>query len=429
MFENVYPVASRIARLRVLASAVFLLLFIGQCQSQFRPPQVEITNNDTVGYEFFHQDLNEIENAAYLTPLYQKLYEQRIQGGKTINIVHIGDSHIQGNFLTREVKDRLQSAFGDAGRGLIFPYKLAGSNGPKDYLVETNAKWQGSSCQRDLSETTAFGISGFKLETTNPKGELTFRLRDTATSETHLFTKVTIFQRKTALEYDIAVRDDVSNQKAQLVSEGDLTRTYFFDRPVGQVTVAAERHTSQQKTLTLDGIELENELSGVVYHTIGANGAKFQDFARAKYFAKQAAALNPDLFILSFGTNESQGKTDPAYMYRTMENLVKQLLEYSPKALILLTTPADSYLRGGKGFNPNMKDMSAVIRTFARDKGYALWDLFDLSGGENSALSWKSSGLMSSDSVHYSKTGYIVQGKLLYQSLMKGYNLFATEKP
>ncbi|MBU6341643.1 MAG: hypothetical protein KGS48_09140 [Bacteroidetes bacterium] len=418
----------RATRLRFLASMVCILCFIGQCQSQFRPPQVDITEADTVGYAFINQEANIIENYTHLFPVFNKLLEQRIQGGLKINIVQIGDSHILGDFLTREVRERMQRAFGDAGRGLIFPYKLAGSNGPKDFLAETNCRWQGANCQRDLDDSTPFGLSGFKIETTNPKGLLTFRLRDTATAETRQFTKVTVFQRKTALDFDLEIRDENTNQKAQLFLENEFARTYYFDRPVSQVTIAADRKTSQQKFLRIDGIGLENELSGIVYHSIGVNGAKFQDFARAKYFARQVSELQPDLIILSFGTNESQGKTEPSYIYRTIDNLVTQLLDQCPGARIMLTTPADSYLRG-KGFNPNMPVTSATIRKYAQDKGFALWDLFNLSGGENSAINWKTMGLMTSDSVHYTKAGYAVQGKLLYQSLIKSYNAFVLERP
>lgn len=415
----------RPSRMRLVSCAAFLLLFIGQCQSQFRPPQVQILEADTVGegYGFIKQDLNEIDNREYLEPVFKKLLIQRTQGGKKISIVHIGDSHILGNFLTREVRDRMQREFGDAGRGLLFPYKLAQSNGPKDFLAETNCRWIGGNCQRDLSPETNFGAAGFKLSTTNPRAELTFRLRDTATSESRFFTKVTVFQRKNALEYDLEVKDETSNQVAQLFIEDDYSRSFYFDRPVGSVTIAAKKTGAAQKTLTIDGVSIENELSGVLYHSIGVNGAKYMDFARAKYFARQVADLEPDLVILSFGTNESQGVTDPNYMRRTMELLSSQILERCPSARILLTTPADSYLRG-KGLNPHMAETSEVIRKYARDKGFALWDLFKTTGGENSSLLWKSNGLMTSDSVHYTKYGYALQGKLLYQSLIKGYNNF-----
>ncbi|HRI58425.1 MAG TPA: GDSL-type esterase/lipase family protein [Saprospiraceae bacterium] len=415
-------------RMRLIVCLSFLTLFIGQCQSQFRPPQVVITDKDTVNYDFFRQEDNQIDQASYLEPFFQKLYEQRIHGGQKISIVHIGDSHILGNFLTREVRARLQSEFGDAGRGLVFPYKLGGSNGPKDFLVETNARWIGSNCQRVLAAESPFGISGFSIQSTNLNAELTFRLRDTATSETRFFTKVTVFQHKTGYEYDVEVLDETSGQKAQLFVEDQFSQSYYFDRPVGQATVRTRKLTSQQKRITIDGVALENELSGVVYHSIGVNGAKYQDFVRAKYFSRQVSELAPDLIILSFGTNEAQGKADPDFLRRSMQNLIESLQENSPNALIMLTTPADSYLRSGRSFNPNMAEVSEIIRKFAREKGYALWDLHKLSGGENSAQNWKTNGLMSTDSVHYTKVGYAAQGKLLYQSLIKGYNNFASAK-
>ena len=111
----------RITRLRLLISAAFLILFIGQCQSQFRPPQVDITPADTVGYSFIQQEANEIQNIAHLNPFFSKLYEQRVQGGQKINIVQIGDSHILGNFLTREVRERLQRALAMPAAASFFP--------------------------------------------------------------------------------------------------------------------------------------------------------------------------------------------------------------------------------------------------------------------------------------------------------------------
>ncbi|MBK9337086.1 MAG: hypothetical protein IPM98_11100 [Lewinellaceae bacterium] len=413
-------------RFRSAMSLFLLLLCAGQCQSQFRPPKVEITEQDTVGYGFFRQEENGIENAAYLEPLFHKMFRQRVGGGHKISIVHIGDSHVLGNFMTHEVRQRLQNAFGDAGRGLIFPYKLAGSNGPRDYLIETDARWHGTNCQRDLNVATPYGVSGFLLETFLETGNLTIRLRDTSTAETRLFTKVVVFHREDDGPVDMTVQDDVTGQKAVLYLQDEFFKSFYFDRPVAQARVSFDRRQTEKTggRFALDGILLENEMAGVVYHSIGVNGAKFSDFVRARYFGRQLADLNPDLIVLSFGTNEAQGKLTANHVYQQMGELVAQLKKYAPNARFLFTTPADSYLRG-QGFNPYMGPISAEIKRFAQENGYALWDLFLLAGGEHSAKNWKSAGLMSSDSVHYSKLGYAVQGKLFYQSLMQAYNAFA----
>lgn len=410
-----------------LMTAVLLLtLSTAQCQSKWPSPVVEITRNDTVGHDFVRQSRNVIERPEALAPFYAKLLKQRTEGGQKINIVHIGDSHILGNFLTKEVRQRMQEAFGNAGRGLIFPYKLIRSNGPQDYLVSTATRWNGANCVRDLDEETDYGISGFSAVSEHPNGSITFRLRDTTSETSSKFTKVTVFVRNDAKSPKIELIDEVSRQKATLIMEDEYAQSWYFDRPVGECTIQAKGQKGKSK-LWLDGISIDNERSGVIYHSIGVNGAKFSDFARSKYFARQLREVTPDLVILSFGTNEAQATHHPGQLTRQMDELVQQILAQWPHASILLTTPADSYLKG-KGPNPYLPEVAETIRQYAEKKQFALWDLLSATGGPNSAEEWKSRGLMSADSVHYSKTGYAVQGKLLYQSLIKGYNEIAAKQ-
>lgn len=406
--------------LRMLLAVCTAVLSIGSCQSQWQSPIVPITDNDTVGYGFVKESANEIENVAHLTPFLNKLLQQRMHGGEKVSIVHIGDSHILGNYLTKEVRKRLQSAFGDAGRGVIFPYKLIHSNGPQDYIVSSTAKWTGANCVRDLQEVTEYGISGFSAITKQPNGSITFRLRDTTSETTSMFTKVTVFYRNNKNAPKITVTDEATRQTALAVMEDEYSKTFYFDRPVAECTIKPEK-SEGAKTLWLDGISIDNERAGVIYHSIGVNGAKFSDFARSKYFARQLREITPDLVVLSFGTNEAQAKNNPALLERQMEELSAQILTQWPQACILFTTPADSYLRG-KGLNPHLPEVSETIRQFARKKGYAVWDMFKITGGPNSSETWKSLGLMTSDSVHYTKTGYMLQGKIFYQGLIKAYN-------
>ncbi len=410
-------------RKTLLFPLILSCTLLNSCEAQLRAPQVDLSKYDTVGYDFLIRNETQLENAAHLDKFFEKLYYQRVAGGRRVSIVHIGDSHILGNYLTREVRVRLQRSFGDAGRGFIFPYKLAGTNGPRDYLVESTVRWQSGNCNQNLAASTPYGLSGFSLETATPKGELTVRLRDTVTAETSLLTKVTIFQHTAEAQYPFTIVDPVTHQEAMLLIQGDRFKSYYFSRPVGQFTLQFAKSAPEQKRLCIDGIAIENELAGIAYHSIGVNGAKFSDFSRAKHFAKQIGDLAPDLAILSFGTNEGQFPVQEAALYKQIHELVAKIQEDAPGCAILLTTPADSYLRG-KGFNPHLAAVATTIRRYAHQHHVAIWDLYRLGGGEESAQAWKSAGLMSSDSVHYSKAGYATQGKLLYQSIIKSYNDF-----
>ena len=51
----------------------------------------------------------------------------------------------------------------------------------------------------------------------------------------------------------------------------------------------------------------------------------------------------------------------------------------------------------------------------------AIWDFNKVMGGNHAIKKWKSDGLARADLIHYSEEGYVLQGKMLYQSIMDGY--------
>mgnify|MGYP006210915005 CR=1 FL=1 len=84
---------------------------------------------------------NSLYNAKVLKPFFEKL--KLLQSTKTgkINIVHIGDSHIQADLMTNFIRKKLQEEFGNAGRGFIFPYSLARTNGSYNERFKSNRKY------------------------------------------------------------------------------------------------------------------------------------------------------------------------------------------------------------------------------------------------------------------------------------------------
>src|SRR5450631_1614697 len=81
-------------------------------------------------YKFLKTELNRIENdSTSLASFYKKLSMQKKNHNHKISIVHIGDSHLQADFFSGEVRKLLQQQYGNAGRGLMFPFKQANTNG------------------------------------------------------------------------------------------------------------------------------------------------------------------------------------------------------------------------------------------------------------------------------------------------------------
>ena len=53
----------------------------------------------------------QIYNAKALNDFFHKLEKNEDQKNQKINIVHIGDSHIQGDLMTNEIRKKLQQRF------------------------------------------------------------------------------------------------------------------------------------------------------------------------------------------------------------------------------------------------------------------------------------------------------------------------------
>ena len=129
------------------------------------------------------------------------------------------------------------------------------------------------------------------------------------------------------------------------------------------------------------------------------------------------------MIILSLGTNESfQVDFDTLNFRLTIDSLVQKIKKTNPNTSILLTTPACSFKNKKKNNNLNL--VTKTIIDYATKNDLPYWNLFDITGGENSAINWKKNLLLSNDGVHYTKNGYILQGNLFVLAFLKGYNQY-----
>lgn len=77
------------------------------------------------------------------------------------------------------------------------------------------------------------------------------------------------------------------------------------------------------------------------YHTIGNNGATYATYNNIGTVGKGIAPLQPDLVIISLGTNEAFGKVNKAGIYENIDLLVNDIKENNPDAQLLLVTPME----------------------------------------------------------------------------------------
>ncbi len=341
-----------------------------------------------------------------------------------VNIVHLGDSHIQADLFSGTVRQLAQLDYGNAGRGFIFPYRIAKSNEPPSYKTTSNVKWES---KRNVfpDQALPIGIGGFTIETKDSNATLSLTVKDQGTLQ-YGFTKFTLFHEKGAGNYGYAVCDELSCKVGTIDARNTdscrFTSVQYFNKPMHQLMIRCTAGDSGSCS-RIYGLLLENDKPGILYNMIGVNGAEFRHFNLSEHFQEQLTYLQPDLMIISMGTNEgfSAGFDRDAFT-RNIDSLVSGIRARNPKVEILLTTPGDSYRKSKKGRvkNPNMTLARNAVIDYAESHNCAWWDLYEIMGGYGSMGKWFVAKLAAKDRVHFSGAGYTMQGGMLYKAMKAG---------
>ncbi len=374
---------------------------------------------------FVVDSLNVIhDEKGTLNTLFDLLYRQK-QSKSTAQIpfLHIGDSHIQAGFLTRIMRTNLQKEFGNAGLGLVIPLKLAGTNQPRDYRITSNGNWEsGRMATRNNGYT--FGVSGIAIQTKDKSISLDIETRyDSINNIDYPFNKIAVFHHNAPA---LAPSDSSLVKSTKKLSP--YTYSISLSETVRQLSL--KQKTSSGDIKTIYAFSLENGNGGVLYHTVGVNGAHCRDFCSAPLLVEQTQPLNPKVIIISLGTNESI--ETPCNIRGFLENLdclVKGLRKVNPAAVFILTTPAENFRRHQRTRVPNERIIlirDAIVE-YAAVNGFAYWDLFEATGGKGSNNRWKQNGLLGRDQIHFSVEGYELQGQLFFEAFMKSYHSYVGE--
>lgn len=368
--------------------------------------------------------LNFIENDFGLRHFFEQLHKLESGEINQLSIIHIGDSHVQADFFTGTLRELFQSTFGNAGHGLYFPYRTAGTNGPdaiKDKGSEAN--WKMKRCAFPF-QPMPIGLMGITLEVgQNASIDIYIRAEDSANyfNELRVFADNNGGESITASTIDGAVQ--YAAEGAPIHDKSQLTE-FELGKPLSAIKLGLHP-SSIDDTITqmhLYGLQLNRtDAVGVQYNMIGVNGAKFSDYNAGVYFFSQLAAVPADLIIVSLGTNEALSLTYAAdSMYMALDQFYKHLRLAQPVSSILFTAPPDTYYQHLKP-NPHTAEIVDIERRYSIAHDCAFWDFYMIMGGLGSVTNWYKQGLGNKDLVHFLRAGYQKQGQLLYQALTNSY--------
>ncbi|MGQ0738316.1 MAG: GDSL-type esterase/lipase family protein [Bacteroidota bacterium] len=186
---------------------------------------------------------------------------------------------------------------------------------------------------------------------------------------------------------------------------------------------SAGKTTSYSRTLSSSYDSKDS--TGIIYHAIGINGARFETYSQSAAVWQQVAQLKPDFFIISLGTNDAQANeiTD-AELHRQVAIMLEKLKNASPAAAVLVTTTADSFKNGIP--NRELWNLNLSLFSYCTTNNIPVWDMYRVTNGFGSAYNWLRKRMMNGDGIHFTANAYRIQGQLLFNALAKGYNSYVS---
>src|SRR5271165_5839158 len=259
-----------------------------------------------------------VDPAGDMTAFYQALWrtEAKVPGAVT-RVLHYGDSPVTADSITADARSILQKRFGDAGHGFVLIAKPWAWYGHRGIRLSAQG-WNIEPASQSRARDGLHGLGGVSF--TGGSGAVsTVGLPD------DLHTRVEVFYEKQpgGGAFMVSARDEVLG----------VLETAAAAKTPGFAIFALPPHT-RDVTLTvrsgpvrLFGWSFEKPGPGVIYNSLGLNGAQVQMALR--YFEpKQWAAAtqheDPDLVVINYGTNES---VFPDYIERYYEKELRSLIE------------------------------------------------------------------------------------------------------
>jgi len=420
---------------RIILSLLALLLTLGAAAQDAYDSQADIRENPVFDLdapfqeitsmpEYIDKAANHIEMNGDDWGALARMIDHA--DSSRVSILHIGDSHFQADMASSVTRFRLADFYGAGGRGLVVPFRLAGTNEPTDYSIRSSSKMATAKLLKRPWAVTP-GFTGVSVSPT--AGNFSFEI-----VSRELFDSVAVFFTGPSLTFTGSGSQDYPTIEAErrIVTATESPLRIGLGDYVGsaQLDFAAPAGTA------IHGFSLTRGDYGITYNVIGNNGAAYTHYNSLPGFAEGVAALAPQLIVISLGTNEAFGRTSDAEMRSQVLQMVGSLRRAVPGAKFLLTTPAECQRRvrrrSGKGrrrrltssfqTNANIRRLRDVIRAVGREEHIPVYDFYAVAGGEGSSARWLADRALGSDRIHLTRRGYTIMGILFIDALDEAIN-------
>ena len=366
--------------------------------------------------------ITHIENfASEGASAWDRLYEKLLWNKEQVRVAFMGDSFVEGDILTADLRELLQDTF--HGGGVGFVPVASRFTGFRQTIKTTSKGWTPYNIMQRKSAPAPYAEDFFVSGWVAKASEGASTRWDMTTKRRHLE------------EVERARLLFICRQKAEIglkLNDGE-ERVFFFegDEVVRQIVVEQEQIRSlEMKVLSgadsFTGIGAEfDSKSGVAVDnfSIRSNNGQAMFWSNASVNSQINTMRPYDLVILQYGLNIMQADRHNYSLYgEQVEKMISYVESCFPGAAVLVMGVSDRSQKGEDGIKPmeSAKSLTQSQREAAEHKGVAFWDTYSAMQRMGAMTEFVANGWAGKDYTHINYAGGARIARELYYAILKG---------
>lgn len=392
--------------------------------SQDQANSIDWASLEIVGNEYLQDFSGSDDSSAInrgLEYFYRKLDSAQVMN-RPVRIAYFGDSFVEGDMLTEDLRALFQDKFGGRGVGYVPANQLVA--GLRGSVIAKSGGWTRRSVIDPGHHDARMGLDGmmFVSNSSQPWLELNAR-KDMAEKHQDGGDLGCILYRPNE---GITLTPYINGQPVEVVSkldgnavsvqyiEGDMSVEKWVVNTNGHGPVVVYGSTMESKHgVCLDNLALRNTTG---MHLLDIKDEMYEDFLKAR---------NYDLIILGYGLNIVSKKPgrDYSIFMRNTEKVIRTMARYSPGTTFLIVSIGDRAHKTMNGMEsyPSMDEYVEEQRKMAQRLGICFWDMKKtmVSMGGIAEMVHHNPPLAVKDYTHINFDGGKLLAKRLFDDLME----------
>ena len=348
---------------------------------------------------------------TYFDDLFEAMENATVE---PMRILHYGDSQLEGDRISADFRERLQTAFGGSGVGAMT-------------VVQTASPQLQRYFSYNMGDHLTNGRYGIMSQVAHLNGSVTMSFRSSSLEgvpHSKTYSKITLVccGNGRASVNAAGTKLDMTDNTGGIDGMKFLTAT--LPSPQNRVTVNASGN------MEIFGVMLDGK-NGISLDNVpmrGCSGTVFTitDRKTLEPFFKHS---NVRLIILQYGGNSVPYMNREKQIQGYKNGLIAQVnlfKKIAPDAKILFIGPADmaTNVKGEKQTYPQLEPTIKIIEEVCNETGIAFWNLYDAMGGRNSMVKWVNANLAGKDYLHFTRDGASKVADMLFNTYLMYYRFY-----